>query len=84
MQAARETTTSLISNSINVLSEMLEGRCINHRLCHARAADLNHYDFFLRGNLKNKVHVCNPHTLYELKSINNIGRPASVKVSEMT
>jgi hypothetical protein len=47
MQAARETTkNSLVANSVNVLSEMFEDRCINHRLCHARASDLNPYDFY--------------------------------------
>jgi hypothetical protein len=55
MQAARETTlTSLVAISINVLSEMFEDRCIYHRLCHARASDLNLYDFYPQGNLKTK------------------------------
>jgi hypothetical protein len=40
---------------INVLNEIFEDRLISHRLWPARSPDLNPYDLYLWGNLKNKV-----------------------------
>jgi hypothetical protein len=53
--------------SMNVLNEVFEDRLINCRLWSARAPDLNPYNFYLWGNLENKVHSNSLQTLYELK-----------------
>jgi inhibitor of nuclear factor kappa-B kinase subunit alpha len=53
--------------SINVLNKVFEDRLISCRLWPARSPDLNPCDFYLWGNLKDKVYSNNPHTLVELK-----------------
>jgi hypothetical protein len=53
--------------SINVLNEVFEDRLISRRLWPARSPDQNPCDFYLWGNLKDKVYLNNPHTLVELK-----------------
>jgi hypothetical protein len=48
----------------------------------ARTPDENHCDFYLWGNLKDKVYSNNPHTLVELKqSIRET--VSSIEVSEL-
>jgi hypothetical protein len=53
--------------SINVLNEVFEDRLISRGLWPARSPDLNPCDFYLWGNLKDKVYSNNHHTLDELK-----------------
>jgi hypothetical protein len=50
-------TAHTATYSINVLNEVFEG------LWPARSPDLNPCDFYLCGNLKDKVYSNNPHTL---------------------
>jgi hypothetical protein len=60
---------------------VFENRLISRGLWPARSPDLNPCDFYLWGNLKDKVYSNNPHTLVELKqSIHE--RISSVRVSE--
>jgi hypothetical protein len=48
----------------------------------ARSQDLNPHDFYLWGNLKDKVYSNNPHTLVELKqSIRET--ISSIEISEL-
>jgi hypothetical protein len=56
--------------SINVLNEVFEDRLISGGLWPARSPDLNPCDFYLLGNLKDKVYSNNLHTLDELKQSN--------------
>jgi hypothetical protein len=68
--------------SIKVLNEVFENRLISRGLLPARSADLNPCDFYLWGNLKDKVYSYNPHTLVELKqSIRET--ISSIEVSEL-
>jgi hypothetical protein len=60
-------TAHTATYSINVLNEVFENRLISRRLWPARCPDLNPCDFYLWGNLKDKVYSNNPHTLVELK-----------------
>jgi hypothetical protein len=53
--------------SINVSNEVLENRLISRGLWPARSPDLNSCDFYLWGNLKDKVYSNNPQTLVKLK-----------------
>jgi hypothetical protein len=53
--------------SINVLNEVFEDRLISRRLRPARSPDLNACDFYLWGNLKDKMYSNNPHIMDELK-----------------
>jgi hypothetical protein len=54
----------------------------SHRVLFARSSDLNLHDFYLWGNLKNKMSLDNTHTLDEFKH-NIYETIASVKVSEL-
>jgi hypothetical protein len=75
-------TAHTATYSINVLNEVFENRLISHRLWPARSPDLNPCDFYLWGNLKDKVYSNNPHTLVELKqSIRET--ISSIEVSEL-
>jgi hypothetical protein len=75
-------TAHAATYSINVLKEVFEGRLISSGLWPARSPDLNPCDFYLWGNLKNKVYSNNPRTLVELKqSIRET--ISSVEVSEL-
>jgi hypothetical protein len=68
--------------SINVLKEGFEDRLISRGLWPVRPPDLNPCDFYLWGNLKDKVYLNNPHTLVELKqSIREI--ISSIQVCEL-
>jgi hypothetical protein len=68
--------------SINVLNEVFENRLISRGLWPARSPDLNPCDFYLWGNLKDKVCSNNPHTLVELKqSVRET--ISSIEVSEL-
>jgi hypothetical protein len=68
--------------SINVLNEVFEDRPISHGSWPTRSPDLNPCDFYLWGNLKDKVHSYNPHTLAELKQ--SICKTiSSIEVSEL-
>jgi inhibitor of nuclear factor kappa-B kinase subunit alpha len=67
---------------INVLNEVFANRLISRGLWPARSPDLNPCDFYLWGNLKDKVYSNNPHTLVELKqSIRDT--ISSIEVSEL-
>jgi hypothetical protein len=75
-------TTHTATYSINVLNEVFEDRLMSPGLWPARSPDLNSCDFYLWGNLKDKVHANNPHTLVELKqSIRET--ISSIEVSEL-
>jgi hypothetical protein len=52
--------------SIYVLNEVSEDRLISRGLWPARSPDLHPCDFYLWGNLKDKVYSNNPQTLVEL------------------
>jgi inhibitor of nuclear factor kappa-B kinase subunit alpha len=68
--------------SINALSKVFEDRMIIRGLWPARSPDLNPCDFYLWGNLKDKVYSNNLHTLVELKQrIRKI--ISSIEVSEL-
>jgi hypothetical protein len=68
--------------SIFVLNEVFEDRLINRGFLPARSPDLNPCDFYLWGNLKDKMYSNNPHTLIELKqSIRET--ISSIEVSEL-
>jgi hypothetical protein len=54
---------------INVSNEVFEDRLKSRGLWPARSPNINPCDFYLRGNLKDKVYSNNPHTLVELKQI---------------
>jgi hypothetical protein len=60
-------TAHTVTYSINVLNKVSEDRLISRRLWPARSPDLNACDFYLWGNLKDKVYSNNTHTLVELK-----------------
>jgi hypothetical protein len=61
---------------------VFENRLISRGLWLARFPDLNAFDFYLWGNLKDKVYSNNPHTLVELKqSIHET--ITSIEVSEL-
>jgi hypothetical protein len=68
--------------SINVLSEASDDRLISHTLWPARSPGLNPCDFYLWGNLKNKVHSSNPHTMDDLM-YNICETIISIEVSEL-
>jgi inhibitor of nuclear factor kappa-B kinase subunit alpha len=68
--------------SINVLNEVFEDRLTSRGLWPARSPDLNPYDFYLWGNLKDKVYSNNPHTFVELKQ-SICETISSVEVSEL-
>jgi hypothetical protein len=68
--------------SISVLNEVCEDRLISRELWPAMSPDLNISDFYLWGNVKDKVYSNNPHTLVELKqSIRET--ISSIEVSEL-
>jgi hypothetical protein len=60
-------TAHIATYSINVLNEVFENRLISRGLWPTRSTDLNPCDFYLWGNLKDKVYSNNPHTLFEPK-----------------
>jgi hypothetical protein len=60
-------TAHTANYSIYVLNNVSEDRLISHRLWPSRSPDLNPCDFYLCGNLNDKVYSNNPHTLDELK-----------------
>jgi hypothetical protein len=75
-------TAHAATYSINVLNEVFEDRLISRGLWPARSPDLYTCDFYLWGNLKDKVYSNNPHTLIELKqSIRET--ISSIEVSEL-
>jgi inhibitor of nuclear factor kappa-B kinase subunit alpha len=75
-------TAHTATYSINVLNEVFENRLMSHGLWPARSPDLNPCDFYLWGNIKDKVYSNNPHTLVELKqSIRET--ISSIEVSEL-
>jgi hypothetical protein len=75
-------TAHTATYSINVLNEVFEDRLVSRGLWPARSPDLNPCDFYLWGNLKDKVCSNNPHTLVELKqSIRETS--SSIEVSEL-
>jgi hypothetical protein len=75
-------TAHTVTYSINILNEVFEKRQISRRLWPARPPDLNSCDFYLWGNVKDKVYSNNPHTLVELKqSIRET--ISSIEVSEL-
>lgn len=53
--------------SLQLIEEIFEDRVISKGLWPPRSPDLTVCDFYLWGNLKNKVYRNNPHTLEELK-----------------
>jgi hypothetical protein len=68
--------------SVNGLNELFEDRLLSRGLWPARSPDLNPCDFYLWGNLKDKVYSNNPHTLVELQqSIRET--ISSIEVSEL-
>jgi hypothetical protein len=75
-------TANTVTYSINVLNEVFENRLISCGLWPARSPDLNPCDFYLWGNLKDKVSSNNPHTLIELKQSIRETIP-SIEVSEL-
>jgi hypothetical protein len=60
-------TAHTATYSINVLIEVFENKMISRGLWPARSKDLYPCEFYLWGNLKDKVYSNNPHTLVELK-----------------
>jgi hypothetical protein len=75
-------TAHTATYSINVLNEVFENRPISRGLWRARSPDLNPCDFYLWGNLKDKVYSNNPHTLVKLKQ--SIRKTiSSIEVSEL-
>jgi inhibitor of nuclear factor kappa-B kinase subunit alpha len=61
---------------------VFENRLISRGLWPARSPDLNPCDFYLWGNLKDKVYSNNPYTLVELKQrIRETS--SSIQISEM-
>jgi hypothetical protein len=75
-------TAHTATYSIIVFNEVFEDRLISRGLWPARSPDLNPYDFYLLGNLKDEVYSSNPHTLVELKqSIRET--ISSIEVSEL-
>jgi hypothetical protein len=60
-------TAHTANYSMNVLNELFEDRLISRGLWPARSPDSNSCDFYLWGNLKDKVYSNNPPTLGELK-----------------
>jgi inhibitor of nuclear factor kappa-B kinase subunit alpha len=54
-------------DSIEELRQVFRDRIISRGLWPARSPDLNPCDFYLWGNLKQKVYKTNPHTIEELK-----------------
>jgi hypothetical protein len=75
-------TAHTAAYSINVSNEMFENRLISRGLWPARSPGLNPCEFYLWGNLKDKVYSNNPHTLVGLKqSIRET--ISSIEVSEL-
>ena len=60
-------TTHTADQSLDFIAEIFENRIISRGLWPAPSPDLTAWDFYLWGNLKNKVYKTNPHTLYKLK-----------------
>ena len=60
-------TAHTADQSLEFIVEIFENRIISRGLWPARSPDITACDFYLWGNLKNKVHKTNPHTLDELK-----------------
>ena len=60
-------TAHTANDSMNVLQSVFEDRIISRGLWPARSPDLSACDYYLWGNLKEKVYVNNPRTLQELK-----------------
>jgi inhibitor of nuclear factor kappa-B kinase subunit alpha len=74
-------TAHTLTYAISVLNEVFEDR-LSRGLWPARSPDLNPCDFYLWGNLKDKVYSNNPHTLVKLKqSIRET--ISSIEVSEL-
>jgi inhibitor of nuclear factor kappa-B kinase subunit alpha len=75
-------TAHTATYSINVSNKVFEDRLISCGLWPARSPDLNPCNFYLWGNLKDKVYSNNSHTLIELKqSIQET--ISSIEVSEL-
>jgi hypothetical protein len=75
-------TAHTATYSIFVLNDVFENRLISRGLWPARSPDLKPCDFYLWGNLKDKVYSNNPHILVELKQ--RIRETvSSVEVSEL-
>jgi hypothetical protein len=75
-------TAHTATHSINVLNEVFENRLISRGLWPSRSPNLNPCDFYLWGNLKDKLYSNNPHTLVELtQSISE--KISSIEVSEL-
>jgi inhibitor of nuclear factor kappa-B kinase subunit alpha len=75
-------TAHTTTYSINVLNEVFEDRLISRGLWPARSPDLNPCDFYLWGNLRDKMYSNNTHSLVELKqSIRET--ISSIEVSEL-
>jgi hypothetical protein len=60
-------TAHTATYSVNVLNEVFENRLRSRWLWLARSPDLKLCDFYLWGNLKDKVYSNNPHTMVKLK-----------------
>jgi hypothetical protein len=75
-------TADTATYSINVLNEVFENRLISRGLWPARSPDLNPFDFYLWGNLKDKIYSNDPHILDELKQ-SIYETITSIKVSEL-
>jgi inhibitor of nuclear factor kappa-B kinase subunit alpha len=54
-------------DSVEELRQVFGDRIVSRGLWPARSPDLNPCDFYLWGNLKQKVYKTNPHTIEELK-----------------
>lgn len=75
-------TAHTADDSLNFIQEIFEDRVISKGLWPPRSPDLTVCDFYLWGNLKNKVYASNPHTLEELKQ--NIRREVeAISVDEL-
>jgi inhibitor of nuclear factor kappa-B kinase subunit alpha len=75
-------TAHTATYSMNVLNEVFENKLISRGLWPAKSPDLNPCDFYLWGNLKDKVYSNNLHTLVELKQ-SILETISSIEVSEL-
>jgi hypothetical protein len=62
-----DTAAVTAAYSINILNEIFEDRLVNRRLQLIGSPNLSPCDFYLWGNLKNKVYLNSHHTVDELK-----------------
>jgi inhibitor of nuclear factor kappa-B kinase subunit alpha len=67
---------------MNILNEVFENRLISRGMWPARSPDLNPCDFYLWGNLKDKVYSSNPHSLVGFKQSIR-ATISSIEVSEL-